>query len=63
MFFDFNQIWIFLAVFRKSADACGQADGRGGHDEAKFYVIYMVYILESMYHPTYALCDTPFILF
>jgi hypothetical protein len=60
MFFDFNQIWIFSAVFRKRAYR--RTDR---HDEAKFYVIYTVHVLTSigLYHPTYALCNTPFILF
>jgi hypothetical protein len=42
----------------------GHTDGRTDrHDEAKFYVIYTVHVLKSIYHPTYALCNTPFNLF
>ena len=43
MFFDFNQIWIFSAVFRKRAYR--RTDR---HDEAKFYVIYTVHILNPL---------------
>jgi hypothetical protein len=33
------------------------------HDEAKFYVIYTVLVLTSIYHPECALCNTPFTVF
>jgi hypothetical protein len=30
---------------------------------ALFYVIYTMHILTSIYHPTYTVCDTPFMTY